>query len=233
MKSKTLGGWRTIADSELFKDAYYDTDKQSINCTCELMKLNILMRKRNDFTIIDAVCASPAIVEGRLLEDVWNELDCQEFLWYGEDELYYFVNKSNDWESANSKCNSTASRYGLKGHLAMLKSLEAMGNITAHIRKHSNLSDPGAVKYWVGCNDFNKEGAFQWIDNSPVNSTLWNGTNPNNKTCCKGSRDSQDCCQLWYSRETNRIELDDACCHRNKAGVCQVGYVEIPYQTSN
>ena len=102
---------------------------------------------------------------------------------------YKFVQKHANWSVANNSC-------GPKEHLASITSIgeeEFLANI---IRARNNSA---LMNMWIGLNDIQKEGTFQWSDQAPIDFIYWNDGEPNNNR-------GEDCVELvngqyWNDRK--------------------------------
>lgn len=95
----------------------------------------------------------------------------QEDKWYGfnynpANGHYYTLTTSVSWEEAEKQAND----WG--GHLVTINNLEEEQWLQAMFS--------ALDQYWIGLNDRDVEGTFEWISGAPVNYTNWLPNEPNN-----------------------------------------------------
>ena len=112
-----------------------------------------------------------------------------------------------NWAEAESYCNST---YGTT--LATIRS-STENKLAIVAAVYSGVS---SVDAWIGFNDMDVEGTFEWIDGSINNDyTNWASGEPSN------SAGNEHCGQIWYDGNNDRFGTwNDASCDASMSFVC-------------
>ena len=105
---------------------------------------------------------------------------------------------SKFWHSAQEACKN------LNGSLASIHSSEENQFLYAQLFSNSRL--------WIGFNDINREGVFEWIDNSYVSFTDWESDEPNDY------RNNEDCAAM------QAIQWGDYPCRDTYHYLCRIIY---------
>ncbi|XP_071791767.1 alpha-N-acetylgalactosamine-specific lectin-like [Asterias amurensis] len=99
-----------------------------------------------------------------------------DFTPYKNDACYLAVAKSKTWLEAEKHCNSyTSCTGGDIGHLASVHSLDENNFVT---RLYDMISVPAQGPFWIGMNDQQTEGNFQWSDGWSVTYRNFGQSNP-------------------------------------------------------
>jgi len=105
---------------------------------------------------------------------------------------------SKSWHSAQEACEN------LNGSLASIHSTEENQFLYAQLFSSSHL--------WIGFNDIDKEGVFEWIDNSYVSFTDWEAGEPNDYG------NNEDCTAMQAT------QWGDYPCVHKKHYLCRIMY---------
>ena len=109
---------------------------------------------------------------------------------------YTFVESKATWSDASDACGKKSN-----GNLVSITSIgeeEFLANTIKTIN-NSTLT----TRAWIGLNDKEKEGTFQWSDNAPINFVYWNNGEPNNVA-------SEDCVELVKGLYWNDMQCSDS-----------------------
>ncbi|XP_038059507.1 echinoidin-like [Patiria miniata] len=112
------------------------------------------------------------------------------------------------WMDAERYCQML-SLPGKMVHLASIHSQEEDEFIKDYVRSASGLAD--YPRFWIGFNDIEREGQFQWSDGSDVSYESWGPGEPNNKKY-------EDCVEC---RSDIYIKWNDEPCSRASVIVCK------------
>ena len=118
------------------------------------------------------------------------------------------MNPQSNWTEAESYCEST---YGTT--LATIRS--STENQLAMIA--AVYSGSLFVYTWIGFNDMDVDGTFEWIDgtrNDVYNYTNWASGEPNNVG------GNEDCGQIWYNGNNKFGTWNDESCGSTMSFVC-------------
>ena len=113
---------------------------------------------------------------------------------YG-DHCYYWSTDKKTWNEAEVFCQQK------NGHLASITS-EAINQYVLE-----GMNSRGFSSSWVGGNDIDEEGTWNWTDGSPFEFTAWFGGEPNNRK--GGYKDGEDC--LHVAEPKNDLWNDYFC----------------------
>ncbi|XP_072175009.1 echinoidin-like [Diadema setosum] len=99
----------------------------------------------------------------------------------------YFSAESVTWQEAERQCQSFTkpcwdedATTGQLGHLVSIHSQEEMDFLITLFESIRNKRFSGRQMVWIGLNDLESEGSFEWSDGSDVNYTFWYTDRPNN-----------------------------------------------------
>ncbi|KAM8785461.1 C-type lectin domain family 4 member F isoform 2-T2 [Rhynchonycteris naso] len=113
------------------------------------------------------------------------QLILQDWKIYGRN-LYYFSREKKFWQDAEQSCVSQGA------HLASVTSAEEQAYLVEFTRN---------TYYWIGLNDRNKEGHWQWTDGTSFNFQFWFENQPDNWN-------NEDCIQIqqkWNDIKCNTL----------------------------
>nr|XP_006815389.1 PREDICTED: uncharacterized protein LOC100369221 [Saccoglossus kowalevskii] len=128
---------------------------------------------------------------------------------------YHVVSSKKTWQQSKSECEN------IGGVLASLHTQAIFQAVRSFIL---NGNFDGKVKgYWIGLNDLNNEGSFEWLNGEPFDWTRWANKQPNDNN--QGSSGGQDCVQLW---KKTSYTWDDNSCHQKRGYVCQTSISTCP-----
>lgn len=120
------------------------------------------------------------------------------------------MESKSTWSGASADCQKTYS-----GHLVSITSLDEE-EFLANTVKAINDTDL-TTHAWIGLNDQQKEGTFQWSDGSPIDFIYWNIGEPNNVA-------SEDCVELVKGTYWNDILCSESfpyiCKYPRRKTVC-------------
>ncbi|XP_072019677.1 uncharacterized protein [Amphiura filiformis] len=139
----------------------------------------------------------------------WSEFNNECYLFQHSDEYVSYVD-------AKTQCSL------LDAQLAVIHSQEEQDFIAANLHEDPNNE---LHSYYIGLDDIEIEGQFQWVDGTPLDFTDWKQGEPNNI----GS--GEDCVGLWASR--GGIWNDNPCTRLNPY-ICEkpLGPILTPGTTS-
>ncbi|XP_072175187.1 echinoidin-like [Diadema setosum] len=109
-------------------------------------------------------------------------------LWTGFQGMCYryFSAESVTWQEAERHCQSFTkpcwdedATTGQLGHLVSIHSQEEMDFLSTLFESIRDKRFSGRQKVWIGLNDLESEGSFEWSDGSDVNYTFWFTDRPN------------------------------------------------------
>ncbi|KAM9099372.1 low affinity immunoglobulin epsilon Fc receptor isoform X2 [Sarcophilus harrisii] len=92
--------------------------------------------------------------------------NCPEDWQLFQKKCYFFGKEPKTWSQAKFAC------INLQSRLVSIKSREEQSFLT------KNANNKGC---WIGLRDLDREGEFQWMDESPLNYTNWSPGEPNNQ----------------------------------------------------
>ena len=87
---------------------------------------------------------------------------------------YLFIRRVMSWQEAKQHCES------LGGHLPIVTS-RAENNFLRDMLKREITGGDRKEAIWLGASDAQQEGAWKWLDGSPVTFNVWGPNQPNNK----------------------------------------------------
>ncbi|XP_041355383.1 C-type mannose receptor 2-like [Gigantopelta aegis] len=130
---------------------------------------------------------------------------CQPGFVKYENSCYWFSPKSaiRSWDEGKAYCQS------INSYLVIITSAEEDKFIREYLLQSTTKSD-----YWIGANDQQVEGQFQWMStgsHKPVNYTNWSYRQPDNK-------DEEDCVEL---RAKSGFPWNDAKCNKRTGFICE------------
>lgn len=67
--------------------------------------------------------------------------------------------------------------------------------------------------HWIGLNDYNEEGGFEWVDGSPVTFVSWADGEPNAKV------QFEDCVEMAV--DDSAVKWNDHHCNKTIPAICQ------------
>ncbi len=121
---------------------------------------------------------------------------CPVELWNGR--FYHFCATGTDWTSARDACREQGAE------------LVSIDSVTENRWLMGRIDDRfGTPEVWHGFNDVDQEGAWGWVDGSPVNYTNWRDGEPND------AGPGEDC-GSWFDDG----EWNDAGCGEQRPYVC-------------
>ncbi|XP_072018635.1 uncharacterized protein [Amphiura filiformis] len=108
----------------------------------------------------------------------------------------------------------------LDAQLAVIHSQEEQDFIAANIHEDPNNE---LHSYYIGLDDIEIEGQFQWVDGTPLDFTDWKQGEPNNRANNIGN--GEDCVGLWASRggiwnDNPCTRLNPYICEKSLANEC-------------
>mgnify|MGYP000551343615 CR=1 FL=1 len=119
-----------------------------------------------------------------------------------QDSLYLFCATEVAWGTAFDTC----AQHGFS--LTSIQSAQENQTLFGQMQM-SGFSDT-----WIGLNDLNQEGSFEWSDQSPMTYTQWGDGEPND-----GRRNGEDCgIILMENRQSN---WDDRPCSHQYSYICE------------
>ncbi|XP_043219920.1 lectin BRA-3-like [Amphibalanus amphitrite] len=123
--------------------------------------------------------------------------------WQGFDGFCYWRSTyATSWQQAVIACPTV----GVGSQLASIHSLIE----NAFVMQTYNFGDT-----WIGLNDIETEGSFQWTDGSKVDFTNWAQKQPDDYH-------GQDCVHLPYIDNPNGAEWDDEHCEEERHFLCKL-----------
>lgn len=153
--------------------------------------------------VIFAAVAQPCRLSGSILGGPLTNL--------GNGHVYYMLDEST-WTSAEAEA------VGLGGHLVTINSAEEN---TWLISAFDPLATSAADSFWIGLNDVDAEGVYEWVSGESVSYIHWNQGEPNDL----GGEDYCNMLNRFYGDGTKsglwNDNLDDAW------GVLAFGIVEV------
>ncbi|XP_032094920.1 low affinity immunoglobulin epsilon Fc receptor-like [Thamnophis elegans] len=114
---------------------------------------------------------------------------------------YYFFDTEENWEMAKKKCADCNSR------LVIINTKQEQDFLIQTLKQ----------SMWLGLSDIEKEGAWRWIDGSPLRQGSWRTGEPNN-----GGRNGEDCAVLYKEGKWNDIH-----CAERVRFVCEMEQVSV------
>ncbi|XP_061470472.1 hepatic lectin-like [Rhineura floridana] len=111
---------------------------------------------------------------------------------YFNGKCYYFSLEKTSWMRAKDQCNYRNSK------LVVVDSMAEQNFLQTRTRND---------RYWMGLNDRDMEGQWQWIDGSNYNEGFmyWKPGEPNN------DQSNEHCAHLWSSGEWNDVYCTYLC----------------------
>ncbi|XP_062384677.1 C-type lectin domain family 6 member A-like isoform X2 [Sardina pilchardus] len=137
---------------------------------------------------------------------------CQSSKWdHGwerhDGQCYFFSNKTLSWCQSQDEC------VCMKSHLAIINDEEEQKLLMKIIKGKMQYPED---KFWIGLNDRQTEGVWQWVDNTPLNHKFW--LNNNGPDDWKGNNheypDGEDCVRMGeknFNGDSAAGWVDTAC----------------------
>ncbi|XP_066566453.1 uncharacterized protein LOC136753978 [Amia ocellicauda] len=138
---------------------------------------------------------------------------------YSNGSCYFFSTDSMNWTNSRDDCV----RKG--GHLVIIESKEEQTFLSNYLQKNVSGCDNGNTQdkmYWIGMTDAVTEGAWLWMDNTPLTNEYWlkrtgQPSEPDNWTDNGKNPSGEDCaclqCNAWYDNSCN-LNHKTICEHR-------------------
>ena len=121
------------------------------------------------------------------------------------DHPYLTCGERVNWNTARQRCDDRG--Y----HLVVLKDPDEDASVFAAI------TAAGFDDTWIGLNDRDEEGTYEWVDGSPLNRGVdhenWGRGEPNNSN-------NEDCI-IYIARGDRGSDWDDRPCGRDYSYVCE------------
>ncbi|XP_058850063.1 asialoglycoprotein receptor 2-like [Acipenser ruthenus] len=131
-------------------------------------------------------------------------------------KCYYFSTDKMDWKSSRASCVS------MGADLVIIKSEAEQRFLLNEAKAHAG------NRYWIGLTDAVTEGAWLWVDGTPLNdkAKYWYGKEPDD---WKEDEDSsgQDCADLLYMSDTLKVWSDQSCTQPPNRRICETMAVII------
>ncbi|PIK60009.1 putative C-type lectin BfL-2-like [Apostichopus japonicus] len=119
-------------------------------------------------------------------------------------DCYLFISENTKFFEAEAFCNNKSDELS-SSHLVSIKDRDELEFVSA-----ASLQLFGATKVWIGLNDENIEGQFEWTDGSIFNYSHFADGEPNNHS-------HREHCVHIYAETT----WNDASCNGKKPFVCK------------
>ncbi|XP_058850061.1 hepatic lectin-like [Acipenser ruthenus] len=132
-------------------------------------------------------------------------------------KCYYFSTDTMNWHSSRASCVS------MGADLVIIES-EAEQRFLLNAAKAQTAGN----RYWIGLTDAVTEGAWLWVDGTPLNdkAKYWYRNEPDD---WKGDEDSsgQDCAELMSMSDTLKAWSDQSCTQQPNRWICETMAVII------
>eukprot|EP00094_Tigriopus_californicus_P000452 TCALIF_00439-PB protein Name:"Similar to MRC1 Macrophage mannose receptor 1 (Homo sapiens)" AED:0.06 eAED:0.07 QI:7/0.88/0.83/1/0.74/0.69/36/84/3089 len=122
-------------------------------------------------------------------------------------KCYTIVEELMSWNSAQTECEIRAG-YQRSGNLVSVNSNEENIALATYL---SSTGQNGA--HWIGLNDYNAEGGFEWRDGSPVTFVSWADGEPNAMVSF------EDCVEMAV--DDSQVKWNDHHCNKTIPAICQ------------
>ncbi|XP_047672621.1 CD209 antigen-like protein C [Tachysurus fulvidraco] len=115
--------------------------------------------------------------------------------------IYYISTEIKSWNESRQDCIKRGA------DLVIINSTEEQGFIS----KYSN-----GTEAWIGLTDTDTEGAFKWVDGSPLTTEFWWNGEPNDY-------ENEDCVITGYTKAKSNISTwADYPCNHPVVGICEM-----------
>ncbi|XP_053287332.1 E-selectin isoform X2 [Pleuronectes platessa] len=120
---------------------------------------------------------------------------------------YFYSNTTMDWEHARSWCRKHYT------DMVAIQNQDEIGHLNAWLPRQRNY-------YWIGIRKINDD--WTWVGTNKTltaEASSWAEGEPNNRKQ-KGSRESEDCVEMYIKRETQPGKWNDERCGKKKTALC-------------
>ncbi|XP_061092441.1 C-type lectin domain family 4 member E [Conger conger] len=145
-----------------------------------------------DYTDLAMNCTHPGGTVRRCLP-------CPHSWLQSEGRCYYFSSDKLDWEESQKSCEAMGS------HLTVLHSHKQHEFVEKEARRQGGFD----YHFWIGLRDRETEGVWKWVDNTTLNATYWDLSEPDNHL--SGGIHGEDCAVVnahfrsWFDVPCNFI----------------------------
>ncbi|XP_041811591.1 hepatic lectin-like [Chelmon rostratus] len=139
-------------------------------------------------------------------------LKCQEGWEEHGGHCYYFSTNRSPWNRSREECR----RKG--GDLVQIDSTEEQSFLAMKLRDKMSFPED---RFWIGLTDSQEEGAWLWVDGSPLNIRLafWSDRQPDD---WKGEdKDGEDCARMGEKGSSHPNSWFDKSCKRSQKSICE------------
>ncbi|XP_041811569.1 C-type lectin domain family 4 member C-like isoform X2 [Chelmon rostratus] len=139
-------------------------------------------------------------------------LKCQEGWEKHGGHCYYFSTNRLLWNRSREECR----RKG--GDLVQIDSKEEQSFLAMKLQDKMNFPED---KFWIGLTDSQEEGAWLWVDGSPLNISLafWSDREPDD---WKGEdKDGEDCARMGEKGSSDLNSWLDKSCKMSQKSICE------------
>ncbi|KPP59834.1 C-type lectin domain family 4 member D-like [Scleropages formosus] len=123
-----------------------------------------------------------------------------------EDTCYYFSKDKMNFDDSKASCESMGSRLVIlhthKQHVSPFHAAPAPGYGGDVLEEEARKTAGQEYFFWIGLSDKEVEGDWRWVDNSKLNTTFWEISEPDNHL--SGGLHGEDCAvlnsrsKIWY-----------------------------------
>ncbi|XP_038047841.1 macrophage mannose receptor 1-like [Patiria miniata] len=141
------------------------------------------------------------------------DLSCRcPALWHEHDgDCYRFFGLPRSFEDGEANCQSYHNAHGQPAHLASVSCQAENDFITNFIAQ--SWPGQGLRRTWIGFNDIDHEGNFEWTDHLAEEYTNWKSGEPND------SNNNEDCTEINFEQPGIWNDLG---CQTKQSSVCKM-----------
>ncbi|XP_039619585.1 C-type lectin domain family 4 member E-like [Polypterus senegalus] len=131
-------------------------------------------------------------------------------------KCFSFNTERKTWSESETTCEN------LGGTLAILETQEEHDFLHEGAR---NLTGTWDFHFWIGLSDTVKEGEWQWVDKTPLNTTYWHLTNNEPNNFKADDLEGEDCAVL----NSHFKAWSDVPCNFSYKFICQKKAIEVRF----